>query len=44
MGQTQVTVQVDPNIPNTDTTTVDPNPNPIPVYTPPPCMSCTGGG
>ncbi len=44
VGQTQVTVQVDPNIPNTDTTTVDPNPNPIPVYTPPPCMSCTGGG
>ena len=44
VGQTQVTVQVDPNIPNTDTTTVDPNQNPIPVYTPPPCMSCTGGG
>jgi hypothetical protein len=44
VGQTQVTVQVDPNIPNTDTTTVDPTQNPMPVYTPPPCMSCTGGG
>jgi hypothetical protein len=44
VGQTQVTVQVDNNIPNTDTTTVDPNQNPMPVYTPPPCVSCTGGG
>jgi hypothetical protein len=42
VGQTQVTVQVDNNIPNNDTT-VDPNDNPMPVYTPPPCVSCTGG-
>jgi len=43
VGQTQVTVQVDPNIPDTDTTTVDPNQNPMPVYTPPPIVSPTGG-
>ncbi len=36
VGQTQVTVTVDSNIPDTDTTTVDPNQNPMPVYNPPP--------
>ncbi len=44
VGQTQVTVQVDPNLPSSDTTTVDPTQNPMPVYTPPPCTSCTGTG
>jgi hypothetical protein len=43
VGQTQVTVQIEPNLPQGDTTTVDPTQNPMPVYTPPPCQSCTGG-
>jgi len=43
VGQTQVNVQVDPDIPNTDTTTVSNTGDPMPTYTPPPCQSCTGG-
>jgi hypothetical protein len=43
VGQTQVSVQVDPNIPNTDTTSVNNATDPMPTYTPPPCQSCTGG-
>ena len=42
VGQTQVTVSVDPNLPAVDTTTL-PDTSPMPVYTPPPCQSCTGG-
>lgn len=43
VGQTQVSVQVDPNIPDTDTTTLNNATDPMPTYTPPPCQSCTGG-
>ncbi len=41
VGQTQVTVQVDPNLPETDTSGF-PTPEPIPIFTPPPCVSCNG--
>ncbi len=41
VGQTQVVQSIDPNIPGVDTN-VDPNQDPMPVYTPPPCVSCTG--
>jgi hypothetical protein len=43
VGQTQVTVSIDPGIPNTDTTTLNNTTDPMPVYTPPPCVSCNGG-
>lgn len=43
VGQTQVTVSIDPAIPNADTAGLAPTTDPMPVYTPPPCVSCNGG-